>query len=92
VEFMPLGSGAWQRGLAKRVSLGGMFIETDASPAIGGSLFVIFSAPDRAEPMFVPGTVRWTNASGVGIQFGPLGARETHTILEIERALAGPAE
>jgi hypothetical protein len=35
--------------------------------------------------MRLSGTVRWTTKSGIGVQFGLLGARETHTITEIVR-------
>jgi DNA-binding NarL/FixJ family response regulator len=44
--------------------------------------------------LLVSGTVRWTSKSGMGLQFGLLGARETYAITEVERArvsLAIPA-
>ena len=34
----------------------------------------------------LPGKVRWTSHDGMGIQFGNLGARETHTITELVAA------
>jgi hypothetical protein len=37
------------------------------------------------EDLSLLGTVRWTNASGMGIQFGLLGAQETHETTEIQR-------
>jgi hypothetical protein len=31
----------------------------------------------------LPGTVRWAKPGGLGIQFGLLGARETHSIAQL---------
>jgi hypothetical protein len=53
--------------------------------AFGVSVFVGFTPPGHRKPMLVSGIVRWTSASGVGVQFGSLGAREAHAITEIER-------
>jgi type IV pilus assembly protein PilZ len=53
-------------------------------------VLVRFTLPGQSKPLLVPGTVRWTSKSGMGVQFGPLGARETHAITEIQRE-QGPA-
>jgi type IV pilus assembly protein PilZ len=78
---------SWERfpGLAKDISLGGMFIETAFPAAFGVAVFVSFTLPGHRTPMLVSGIVRWTSPSGMGIQFGSLGASETHAITEIER-------
>ena len=34
----------------------------------------------------VTSTVRWTTPDGMGVQFGPMGVRETHALV---RALSG---
>jgi hypothetical protein len=94
VEFTTRGALDKVPGVSKDISLGGMFIET-ASPAVfGASVLVGFTLPGHA-PLLVSGTVRWTSGSGMGVQFGLLGARETYAITEIERqrvSLALPAE
>src|ERR1700689_125633 len=77
---------SWQKapGIAKDISLGGTFVETALPAAFGAMVLVGFTFPGE-RPMVLPGTVRWTSARGIGIQFGLLGAQETHSITEIER-------
>jgi type IV pilus assembly protein PilZ len=77
---------SWQKapGIAKDISLGGTFIETALPAAFGVTVLVAFTFPGQ-KPMLLPGTVRWTSARGMGVQFGLLGAQETHAITEIER-------
>ncbi len=85
VEFTPRDS--WEKvpGVAKDISLGGMFIETAFPAGFGTAVLVGFTLPGLRKPLLVSGTVRWTSKSGMGVQFGPLGARETHAITEIQR-------
>jgi hypothetical protein len=65
-------------GIAKDVSLGGMFIEAAETPAFGTQLTILarLSGMDAK----LPGVVRWAKPGGFGVQFGLLGARETHAI------------
>ena len=88
VEYMRPDEPEPMTGRAMRVSLGGLFIETMTHMAVGEDLVVRLPIPDRIQWILVPGTVRWTNPSGMGVQFGLLRARETHAILEIERLLS----
>jgi type IV pilus assembly protein PilZ len=77
-------------GIARDISLGGMFIESPSAPSFGTAILVRVALPGRREQVLLPGIVRWTGHNGVGIQFGLLGARETHAITQIERVrLAG---
>jgi type IV pilus assembly protein PilZ len=68
-------------GLAKDVSMGGMFIESVESLAFNTqvTIHVRVSGFDLA----LPGTVRWAKPGGFGVQFGLLGARETHAIAKL---------
>ena len=86
VEFTSRDS--WEKvpGVAKDISLGGMFIETASPAAFGVAVLVGFTPPGQRKPMLVSGTVRWSDKSGMGVQFGLLGARETHAITEWTRA------
>jgi type IV pilus assembly protein PilZ len=77
------GAGEARSGIAKDISVGGMFIETSAPPAFGAEVVVRVRLPKVKDEMVLPGIVRWTSARGMGVQFGLLGARETHTITEI---------
>jgi type IV pilus assembly protein PilZ len=71
-------------GIATDISIGGMFIET-ASPAAFGAVVVISFSPPGTTAMRMSATVRWTTKTGMGVQFGLLGAQDTHTITEIQR-------
>lgn len=75
------------------VSLGGCFLETTAAmPPFGASVVVFLDLPGLLDeegqptPAVVASTVRWTTPQGMGVQFGPMGVRETHALVE---ALAG---
>ncbi len=87
-EFTSRGLGELP-GVVKDISLGGAFIETAFPAAFGASVLVGFTLPGQRKPLLVSGTVRWTSKSGMGIQFGLLGAQETHAITEIARRPAG---
>lgn len=68
---------------AKNISVGGMFIETDRPVAFGGALTVEIALPNMPELAKIACTVRWTNADGMGVQFGVMGARETYGIVKL---------
>jgi hypothetical protein len=90
VEFRIPGHNGKLFGVADDVSLGGVFIETPWPASFGQEVMVTLSRPGTAGLVHVPGTVRWTGQNGMGVQFGPLGARETHAIVEIEHDLTRP--
>ncbi len=72
-------------GLVKDISLGGTFIETAAPAGFGANVIVHLTLPGTADPVALPGVVRWVRDGGMGVQFGLLGAVETHVITEIGR-------
>jgi type IV pilus assembly protein PilZ len=69
-------------GVANDISLGGMFILTDFPTRIGEDLIVYLTLPGGKYEMALPAIVRWTRDDGMGVQFGQLGARDTHAIVE----------
>lgn len=71
------------RARARNVSVGGMFIETDRPAPFGAEITLEIALPDMPEFARLAGTVRWTNADGMGVQFGVMGARETHGIVKL---------
>ena len=77
--------------LAKDISLGGMFVETTAPAAFGANVVIEVSLAGASAPLALPGVVRWVRDGGMGIQFGLLGAVETHIITEIGRKHSGQA-
>jgi Tfp pilus assembly protein PilZ len=72
-------------GVAKDVSLGGMYIETREPAPFNTEVIVHVALPGAEEAMALPGVVRWVRSDGMGVQFGLLGAIETHVIIEIGR-------
>jgi hypothetical protein len=69
------------------VSLGGMFIETDAPLPYGSALRVYLALPGLKGETVIGAVVRWAAPEGMGVQFGTMGARETHALT---RLLAPP--
>ncbi len=68
------------------LGLGGVFVECAAPPTFGAEVSVHLQRGGDA--LVLSGVVRWLGPGGFGVQFGLLGARETHAITEIVR-LAG---
>jgi c-di-GMP-binding flagellar brake protein YcgR len=81
------GEGKSHRGRACDISLGGMFIETQSVLPFGAQLTVQIrlKGVDGVEALDLPAISRWSRADGMGIQFGNMGARETHIITEISK-------
>lgn len=78
-----------REGTARDLSLGGMFVETDQPAAFNDELIVRVVLPGAAEEVALPGRVRWVRDGGMGVQFGLLGAIETHLIIELGRRAGG---
>jgi Tfp pilus assembly protein PilZ len=80
VEFSSKGSDQLFVGRATDISLGGMFIEAQEPLAFAMEIVVHIALPKQRGRLALRGLVRWTRPGGMGIQFGLLGARETHAI------------
>lgn len=80
-----LADGSEFTGRSKDISIGGMFLITATEVPFGTEVKVHIRLPRARQEFALPGVVRWTNPDGVGIQFGLLGARETHAISELLR-------
>jgi hypothetical protein len=77
-------------GVAKDISLGGMFILTDFPTRIGEDIVVYLTLPGGKHKMALPAIVRWARDDGMGVQFGQFGARDTHAIVEfMEQSVSG---
>jgi len=70
-------------GVVKDISIGGMFVEAAEQPPFGTEVTIIARLPGMKSDSRLPGVVRWSKPGGLGIQFGLLGARETHAISEL---------
>ena len=70
-------------GIGKDLSVGGMFVETDRVPPFGTQL--VLQTDIGKSRVSLPAVVRSTRTGGFGVQFGLLGARETHAITDVIR-------
>jgi type IV pilus assembly protein PilZ len=70
-------------GQAKDISVGGMFIESDAQVGFNMQVTIVVRLPNTKADSRLPGVIRWIKPGGFGVQFGLLGARETHAISEL---------
>lgn len=67
---------------SRDLSLGGMFIFTDVTFAFGTKVSIEIVLPPLG-PTKLGATVRWTTSQGVGVQFDPMGVRETHALADL---------
>lgn len=76
-------SGAAFQAKGKDVSVGGMYLEAGQSPAFGTELTIVGMLPGAKKELRLPAVVRWVKPGGFGVQFGLLGALETHVLSEL---------
>jgi len=76
-------TGAAFSAKGKDVSVGGMFLESAESPAFGTELTLVGLLPGAKKDLRLPAVVRWNKPGGFGVQFGLLGALETHVLSEL---------
>jgi len=76
-------NGAAFEGLAKDISIGGTFVETSEVVPFGTEVTIVGRFAGTKGDLRLPGTVRWAKPDGFGVQFGALGARETHAISQL---------
>jgi PilZ domain-containing protein len=69
------------------LSLGGALV-TGAKLAMGQRVQINFAVPTMAEAIDVGATVRWTDGSGVGLQFDGLRARDVWALNEYFKQLS----
>lgn len=65
------------------LSLGGAFLECASPAAFGDAVIVYLSLPGVEQEVEVESVVRWTRPGGMGVQFGPMGARDTHALVSL---------
>ncbi len=86
VLFAVKGAASHGQGVGRDISIGGMFIETSNAAAFGAEIIVrvrLHTASGTDRDFDLPGVVRWVRSGGMGVQFGLLGALETHAITEL---------
>jgi type IV pilus assembly protein PilZ len=75
-----LGEGPRVEAECHDVSLGGMYIETAEPLPYGTAVRVFLRLPGLAQEARIESIVRWWKPTGMGVQFGVMGARETHAL------------
>lgn len=75
--------------MMRNISLGGMFLVTEARIPCRAPLVVRIAIPEEAEPYCLPAVVRWSHPAGLGVQFGRLGSRETFFVKQVGRCSGG---
>jgi Tfp pilus assembly protein PilZ len=71
------------QGLSKDISIGGMFIESTEILPFASEITIRVQLPGTKAELRLPAIVRWMKPTGFGVQFGALGARETHAISQL---------
>ena len=75
--------GAAFEGVAKDISIGGMFVESTEVVPFGTEVTIVGRFAGTKGDLRLPAIVRWAKPDGFGVQFGSLGARETHAISQL---------
>jgi hypothetical protein len=70
-------------GVCRDFSLGGLHVHTTAPSPFGANITVHMKLDGMPAESALPGIVRWVKAGSMGVQFGLLGARETHAITQM---------
>lgn len=69
-------------GMARDLSVGGLFVESDRKMLFGTSITIVATTL-AARELRLPSVVRWAEPGGFGVQFGLLGAYVTHVIVDL---------
>ena len=77
-------------GNVRDLSIGGMFFVGEGDPAFGTKVSVSIAFPHPSGTLEFPAIVRWAGEDGFGLQFGLVGAKETHAIAKILSKRADP--
>ena len=80
-----LSDGKTYQGKTRDLSLGGMFVYTDAALAFGSNLDIKLAIPAQKYEGVLPAVVRWRSSGGVGIAFRSLRARDVHALNQLFR-------
>ncbi|MBN2197279.1 MAG: PilZ domain-containing protein [Polyangiaceae bacterium] len=80
-----LSDGRTFQGEGRDIGVGGMFVSASTQLPFDARITVIAQLPGGARPSRIPAIVRWSKADGFGVQFGLLGALETHLITKLMR-------
>jgi type IV pilus assembly protein PilZ len=89
VLFAAKGTTQASSGVGRDISIGGMFIETPTPASFAAEIRIrvrLRISTSGEQDFDLPAVVRWVRANGMGVQFGLLGALETHAITELTKS------
>lgn len=73
-------------GYAKNISLGGMYVETMDPVPFNATVTLHMPLPGFPDLVDLSAVVRWSDETGMGLQFGTMGARVTHALTELVKS------
>ena len=71
------------QGRSRDVSLGGMFVYTDAPIPFGATVYVEFLLPSLKSARCVEATMRWQQEGGIGVAWKSLRAQEVWALNQL---------
>lgn len=74
-------------GKVMNLSVGGALIAVGTKYAMGQRMEISFTVPNVNHPIEIGAVVRWTDATGVGVQFDGLRARDVWALNEFFKRL-----
>ena len=74
-------------GKTRDLSLGGMFVYTDAELAFAANLDIRLAMPAQKYEGVLEAVVRWRSGGGIGVAFRSLRARDVHALNALFRGL-----
>jgi hypothetical protein len=78
-----IGDGPWIEAESHDIGLGGMFIETLEVAPYGTRIQIYIQLPGMKQETLINAVVRWKKDTGMGVQFDPMGARETYALTQL---------
>jgi type IV pilus assembly protein PilZ len=78
-----IGDGPWTEAESTDIGLGGMFIETAETAPYGAAIQIYIQLPGLKQETLIDAVVRWRKETGMGVQFGVMGARETYALTQL---------
>ena len=85
--YAELGAPQSFAGTGTDLSVGGIFITTRAQLEAGTPIVLRMRPLLSHDELALQGTARWSNNIGFGVQFDPLGAKDTYILTEYLRGL-----
>jgi type IV pilus assembly protein PilZ len=69
----------------RNLGIGGLFLTANISLSFGAKVTVTIDFPAPVGRLVFPAVVRWRDNDGTGLEFGLLGAKQTHAIAQLMR-------